>query len=124
MKIEEYDNLKKGDFVVGPDATQSARNFIWQVIEKSEYGLSLSLDSTHESMPWLYFGMQQHPHKAFVLEYFSISKSELQMLKEELEALKKEHEHLKATIQGLWVIDRDPKEVSKFWIEKNAYQLK
>ncbi len=31
-------------------------------------------------------------------------------------------EHYNATV-GVWVIDRDPREVSKEWINKNAYQI-
>jgi len=32
--------------------------------------------------------------------------------------------HHKDTTVGLWAIDRNPKEVSKEWIENNAFQIK
>lgn len=35
----------------------------------------------------------------------------------------KELEHFMDTSIGLWCIDQDPKDVTKEWIEKNAFQL-
>ena len=40
-------------------------------------------------------------------------------VKKELEELR----YFKNTSVGLWCIDRDPKEVSKEWIEENAFRL-
>ncbi len=35
----------------------------------------------------------------------------------------KDLQHYKDTTQNLWAIDRNPREVSKEWIEENAFQL-
>lgn len=36
----------------------------------------------------------------------------------------KQLEHKLTTLQGLWAIDKDPKEVTKEWIDKNSFQIK
>lgn len=35
----------------------------------------------------------------------------------------KENEYFKTTVSGLWAIDKNPKEVTKEWIENNAFQI-
>jgi len=35
----------------------------------------------------------------------------------------KEFQHYVDSSEGLWCIDRDPKEVSHDWIKKNSFQL-
>ena len=41
----------------------------------------------------------------------------------QLEARIRELEYYQDTTIGLWCIDRNPKEVTKEWIEENAFQL-
>lgn len=56
---------------------------------------------------------------------------EIESLKREVDILKHQREFYKSlldyerdTTTGLWCIDRDPKEVSKEWIEENAFRLR
>ncbi len=61
---------------------------------------------------------------------FMLYEKEIDSLKREVDVLKHQRDFYKSLLEyerdtttGLWCIDRDPKEVSKEWIEKNAFRL-
>ena len=66
----------------------------------------------------------------FVTAPFRLSCDKIECLENEIKALERQRDYYRDlftynrdTTSGLWCIDRDPKEVTKEWIEENAFQI-